>query len=111
MHPPTCVACPSIYFVVECTTISAPNSNGLQLIGVAKVLSTTRGIPFLCATLAKSSISRTSSVGLEIVSPKISFVLGLIAACNSASSASGDTKVQSIPSFFIVVPRRLYVPP
>ena len=41
----TLVAWPSIYLVVECVTISAPHSNGRQLIGVANVLSTIRGTP------------------------------------------------------------------
>ena len=35
----------SIYLVVECVTISAPHSNGRQLIGVANVLSTIKGTP------------------------------------------------------------------
>ena len=41
--PPTCEAVPSIYLVVLWVTMSAPHSNGRQLIGVAKVLSTMRG--------------------------------------------------------------------
>ena len=43
MAPPTVAACPSMYLVVEWVTMSAPKSNGLQLMGVAKVLSTMRG--------------------------------------------------------------------
>ena len=33
------------------------------------------GIPFLCATFANTSISSTSRLGFEIVSPKIAFVI------------------------------------
>ena len=69
-------AWPSMYFVVEWVTISQPNSNGLQFIGVAKVLSIISGIPFLCATLAKVSISIISRLGFEIVSPKMHLVFG-----------------------------------
>lgn len=39
-------------FVVECVTISAPHSNGRQLIGVANVLSTINGTPCACAAFA-----------------------------------------------------------
>ena len=44
---------------------------GLHKIGVAKVLSTINGIPFLCATFANLSISKTCRLGLVNVSPKI----------------------------------------
>ena len=50
--PPRELAKPFIYFVVECVTISAPHSKGLQKIGVGKVLSTINGTPCLCAALA-----------------------------------------------------------
>ena len=49
--------------------MSAPHSNGRQFIGVGKVLSMISGTPFLCATRANFSISKTSSDGLDIVSP------------------------------------------
>ena len=38
--PPTTSECPPRYFVVECTTASAPSSSGRWLTGVANVLST-----------------------------------------------------------------------
>ena len=47
--PPTAAPCPSMYFVVECVTMSHPNSIGRQLTGVAKVLSTMSGTPCACA--------------------------------------------------------------
>lgn len=63
--------------MVECVTISTPHSNGLQKIGVGKVLSTIKGTPFLCAASANFSISGILSEGFAIVSPNISFVFGL----------------------------------
>ena len=100
-----------MYFVVEWVTMSAPHSKGLQLTGVANVLSTMRGTPFRCATEANFSMSRIWHPGLDMVSPNMARVFGLKAAWSSSSEASGLTKVQSIPSFFIVTPNRLKVPP
>ena len=96
---------------MECVTISAPKSIGLQCIGVAKVLSTINGILFLCATFANFSISKTDSDGFAIVSPNIAFVFPLISCCISFSDTFGDINVKSIPIFFIVVENRLNVPP
>ena len=87
--PPTEVACPSIYFVVEWVTMSHPHSKGLQLMGVAKVLSTIKGTPLRWAMRANFSISSTAQLGFDIVSPKSSLVLGRKAACISSSEASG----------------------
>lgn len=42
-----------MYFVVEWVTISTPNSNGRQLIGVAKVLSQIIGTPCSCGKFNK----------------------------------------------------------
>ncbi len=109
--PPTCTACPSIYLVVECITISAPNSIGRQRIGVANVLSTIRGTPFLWAILANFSISNTVSAGFARVSPKIAFVLGLNAFWISSSEAFGSTHIHSIPNFLSVTENRFTVPP
>src|SRR5699024_2485856 len=77
--PPIVVPCPPIHFVAECTTISAPQLIGLVLCGEANVLSIIKGIPFSCAISATASISKTLRLGLVIVSPKIAFVLSLIA--------------------------------
>lgn len=46
MAPPTALAWPSMYLVVEWVTMSAPHSKGWQFTGVAKVLSTMRGTPW-----------------------------------------------------------------
>ena len=87
--------------------MSAPHSNGRQLMGVAKVLSMMRGTPFLWAMLAKRSMSKTAQPGLEMVSPKKALVFGRKAACISSSEASCEINVQSMPSFFSVTPKRL----
>ena len=109
--PPTAAPCPSIYFVVECVTISAPHSIGLKLTGVGNVLSTISGTPCSCAAFANFSISRTVSAGLAIDSPKTALVLSLNAALSSSSVQSGSTNVTSMPIFFIVTSIRLNVPP
>ena len=69
--------------------MSAPHSIGLQLTGVAKVLSIMNGTPWSCAALTNFSISNTLRAGLAIVSPKTAFVFGLNAAFNSSSVQSG----------------------
>ena len=51
---------PPRYLVAECTTMSAPHSNGRIRYGVATVLSTISGTPTSCATPATPSMSRTS---------------------------------------------------
>ena len=45
MAPPTAMAWPSIYLVVEWVTMSTPHAKGRQLMGVAKVLSQIMGTP------------------------------------------------------------------
>ena len=60
MTPPRVVPWPPINFVAECTTISAPCSIGRIRYGVPKVLSTTTGMPCLCAISAIASISGMS---------------------------------------------------
>ena len=56
-------------------------------------------------------MSKTVSAGFAIVSPNTHLVFSLKAAFNSSSVESGSTKVTSIPSFFMVTPKRLNVPP
>ena len=111
MAPPTQLAWPSMYLVVEWVTMSAPHSNGLQPMGVAKVLSTMRGTPWLWAALANFSRSRTIRAGLAMVSPKTALVLGRKAAFSSSSEQLGSTKVNSMPIRFMVTEKRLKVPP
>ena len=100
-----------MYFVVECTTISAPHSMGRHSTGVAKVLSTRNGTPFLWAVRANFSRSSTAMAGLAMVSPNNAFVLGRNAFSISSSGASASTKVHSMPNFFSVTANRFTVPP
>jgi hypothetical protein len=71
-------------------------SIGLKRYGVAKVLSTTRGILWAWAILATFSISIRLAFGFPILSMKIAFVLSLIAS-SKLFSRSGSTKVAEIP--------------
>ena len=91
--------------------MSAPHSNGLQLMGVGKVLSTISGTPCACAAPANFSMSSTVSAGLAMVSPKTALVLGRNAASSSAGVQSGLTNVNSTPILAMVTANRLYVPP
>ena len=52
--PPIDVPWPPMNLVAECTTTSAPCSNGRQRYGVARVESTTRGTPAACAAVGQS---------------------------------------------------------
>ena len=72
-----------------------------------KVLSIISGTPCACAAFANFSISSTVSAGLAMVSPKTAFVFGRNAASSSSSEQSGDTKVKSMPIFFMVTAKRL----
>ena len=91
--------------------MSAPHSIGLQLIGVANVLSMMSGTPCAWAAFANLSISKTMSAGLAIVSPNTALVFGLNAASSSSYEQSGSTNVKSIPIRFIVTANRLKLPP
>jgi hypothetical protein len=66
--PPTTSECPPRYFVVECTTMSAPSSSGRCRYGVAKVLSTTTIAPAACAASAAARMSITFRRGFVGVS-------------------------------------------
>ena len=103
MAPPTCTAWPSRYFVVEWTTMSTPNSNGRQLIGVGKVLSTMIGTPCSWAICANSSRSVTTSEGFASVSANTQRVFSRKAARSSSAVEVGETKVKSMPISFIVL--------
>ena len=100
-----------MYFVVECVTMSAPNSKGRQLTGVANVLSTMSGTPCACARRANFSMSSTTSEGFESVSAKTALVFGRKALARSTSGRSGSTSVKSMPMRFIVTVKRFDVPP
>ena len=87
------------YILVEWVTISAPHSKGRQLTGVAKVLSTISGTPWLCAAAANFSKSSTVSAGFATVSPNTAFVFGRKAA-SSSFGAVGRYKCEIYSPFF-----------
>ena len=97
-------------FVAECTTMSAPNSIGLSKYGVAKVLSTIRGMPCEWAIVATLSISVIFELGLPKVSRNRSFVFSLM-AFSKFSGLLGSTNVVSTPDAGNVCANKLYVPP
>ena len=72
--PPTTSEWPPQYFVVECTTMSAPRTSGCWRYGDANVLSTTSSAPASCATTASASMSPMDRSGFVGVSTQISFV-------------------------------------
>ena len=100
-----------MYLVVAWVTMSTPYSNGRQLIGVGKVLSTISGTPWRCAALANFSKSNTISAGLEMDSPNTALVFGWNASSSSSSVYSGLTNVHSMPILRMVTLMRLKVPP
>ena len=67
-NPPTTSEWPPRYFVVECTTTSAPSASGCWRYGVANVLSTTTRAPRARARLATAAMSTIVSSGLVGVS-------------------------------------------
>eukprot|EP00817_Percolomonadidae_sp_ATCC50343_P004223 CAMPEP_0117429054 /NCGR_PEP_ID=MMETSP0758-20121206/8629_1 /TAXON_ID=63605 /ORGANISM="Percolomonas cosmopolitus, Strain AE-1 (ATCC 50343)" /LENGTH=210 /DNA_ID=CAMNT_0005215761 /DNA_START=492 /DNA_END=1121 /DNA_ORIENTATION=- len=103
--------CPPMYFVHECTTISAPNANGLWKYGDMNVLSTTTLALNLCAILHAPSISVNFSVGFVGVSIHTNFVLFSTNAFSYASKSVVSTNVNSIPNFAAMVLKYLCVPP
>ena len=87
--PPTTSEWPPMYFVVECTTTSAPSSNGFCRYGEAKVLSTTSAACFFTAAMA--SMSTMSSIGFVGVSTQMALVLSLTAAATSSGLVMSTT--------------------
>ena len=65
MAPPRLVACPSIYLVVEWVTISAPHSNGRQLMGLTGVIHN-QGTPCLWTAIANFSMSEHIDARIEM---------------------------------------------
>jgi len=76
------------YFVVECTTTSAPSARGRCRIGDRNVLSTTVNAPAALARAATADTSVVRSNGLDGVSTHTMRVLGR----SAASSAAGLVK-------------------
>ena len=87
MTPPMTVPWPPRNLVAECTTMSAPCSNGRIRYGVAIVLSTMSGTPLSCAMSATRAMSSTLMRGLPMVSAKNSLVFGRTAAAHSCGSS------------------------
>ena len=85
--PASTSPCPFRYLVAECTTRSAPNSNGRVSTGVATVLSTATRTPAACARSHTAARSVISHIGLAGVSTQSSRVRpGRMAAATAARS-------------------------
>jgi hypothetical protein len=84
--------CPEMYFVVECTTISAPWSIGLHKYGVAAVLSMTNGTSTACAASASAPISQTDPAGFAIDSAHSKRTSGSAIAASTAGMSSTSWK-------------------
>ena len=108
--PPMVVPWPQMNLVAECTTMSAPKSSGRQRYGLAKVLSTTSGMPLSCAIFATVSMSSTSIFGLPSVSAKMHLVFGPI-ALRIASGSPMSTKRALMPILRNCTSNWLMVPP
>ncbi len=76
-----------MYFVVECTTTSAPRASGCCRYGDANVLSTTSSAPDSRAISASALMSATDSSGLVGVSTQTTRA-GLIARALRTASGS-----------------------
>ena len=99
-----------MYFVVECTTTSAPRAIGCWSTGVANVLSTTVRIPARRAMALHAAMSVTFSSGFDGVSNHSSFVSGRIAFSTAVTSLL-STKVKSIPNFAKYLVKMRQAPP
>src|SRR3712207_6676527 len=82
--PPTVSEWPPRYFVVECTTASAPSSSGRWWTGVANVLSTATSA--FCLRSMIPARSMTLSVGFVGVSTQISAVSSRTARATASRS-------------------------
>ena len=110
MTPPIDVPWPPMNLVAECTTMSAPCSNGRQRYGVAKVESTTNGRSWAWATSASAARSATAPDGFPMTSVYRNRVSSSIEAAK-ASGASPSTKRASMPRRPSVVSNMVWVPP
>ena len=95
MTPPVRSPCPPRYFVVACTTRSAPSSNGDWPTGVATVLSQTQRAPAPCASVASARMSDTFHIGFDGVSTHTTRVVGRNARSTSARSVMSTNVVSS----------------
>ena len=70
MTPPIDVPWPPMNLVAECTTMSAPHSNGRMSHGVATVLSTISGTPLLVGHVGDAlDVEEVVLAGCRCVSP------------------------------------------
>ena len=99
-----------MYFVVECSTMSAPSASGCCSAGEAKVLSTNSLAPAAEDNCAIPAMSAMDSSGLVGVSTQISLVAAVTAA-RTASRSDSATGVCSIPHFVKTLSMSRNVPP
>ena len=102
--------CPSRYLVPEWMIRSAPYSTGRCSAGVQKQLSTASSAPASRAIAESARMSHTSVSGLVGDSANSSFVFGLTAACQAATSVC-ETKVVSTPNLANSRPNSMTVEP
>ena len=88
-NPPTTSEWPPRYFVVECTTTSAPSSSGCCRYGVANVLSTTTRAPRSCASVATAAMS---TIGEQRVGRRLDPHDAWCSSCHAAASASRSVR-------------------
>ena len=100
-----------MYFVVECTTTSAPSARGCCRYGVANVLSTTSSAPAARHIAAIAAMSLTPSNGLVGVSTHTTLVLPGSIAASTASRSVRSTGVWSMPHGPNTRAMSRYVPP
>ena len=96
--PPMALPCPVMPLVVECTTMSAPNSIGRSRYGVGTVLSRISASPCRCARSASGRISVMAVFGLATVSAKMARVAGPIRDSISCRSLMSLTKSAWMPN-------------
>lgn len=86
-----------MYFVVECTTTSAPSASGFCSAGEAKVLSTTTRSPASWPTPARAAMSVIFISGLLGVSTHSALVVPGRTAARTASASAMSVTVISTP--------------
>ncbi|MNP54208.1 hypothetical protein D3C76_1487450 [compost metagenome] len=91
--PPMLVPWPPMYLVSECTTMSAPCSNGRHSTGVATVLSTISGTPWRCAASARACRSTMLPAGLPMDSQNTALVRSSISASSAGMSSWAAKRV------------------
>ena len=99
-----------MYFVVECTTTSAPSAIGCCSTGVANVLSTTVRTPCRRPIAEQAAMFVSFNSGFEGVSSHSSRVDGRI-AFSMAPGSLVSTNVKSIPNFAKYFTKMRHAPP